>query len=70
GHLPISKALSVPIIHHNVVIGIMMVANKGSDYETKDQVFLETITDYISPILYAKLQREKERNENVKKQEI
>ena len=66
GHIPITRALAVPIIHHGEAIGNFMVGNKATDYDQRDQELLETIADRTAPILHAWLQkdrREKERNQ-------
>ena len=58
GHIPISRALAVPIIHQGKVIGQLVVANKATDYTQKDRELLEVIADRIAPILHARLQRD------------
>jgi len=60
GHIPITRALAVPIIHQEEVIGNLLVANKGIDYDDNDQALLETIAGHISPILSARLQRDRQ----------
>lgn len=74
GHIPMKRTIVVPIMHKKTAIGILTVANKESDY-TKDNIkSLETIASYISPILYSRLEREKQikelnqlRNKKLKK---
>ncbi len=66
GHIPITNAMAVPIIHQEEVIGNFMVSNKTTDYGEKDKELLETIADHIAPILQAKLlndRHEKERKQ-------
>ena len=58
GHLPILNFLGTPIIHQNEVIGIITVANKGSDYNENDVILIESIIDDITPILYVRLERD------------
>ncbi len=60
GHVPLSRALAVPIIHHDVLIGLIAVANKRTDYALDDQEFLANIANYIAPVLHARLQRDRE----------
>ncbi|MFV9689938.1 MAG: sensor histidine kinase [Desulfobacteria bacterium] len=57
GHLPISCALVVPIIHHGESIGTLEVANKATGYDDRDIQLLETIADRIAPILNARIER-------------
>jgi signal transduction histidine kinase len=65
GHIPITKVLVVPIKYSGKAIGLFEVANKASDYDENDKSFLEAIAEHISPVLNARLQRdrrEKDRN--------
>ncbi len=55
GHIPIDRALMVPIMYRKNVIGLFEVANKESDYDEKDIHLLETIAVRIAPILNARL---------------
>ena len=63
GHIPIKRSLVVPLIHQGNVIGIIFVADKETDYTEKDMKFLETIARSIAPILYEKLERERQERE-------
>ncbi|MHC4539789.1 MAG: MASE3 domain-containing protein [Planctomycetota bacterium] len=66
GHIPVGRALAVPLIYLGRVIGLLLVGNKAGDYEPSDREMLETIADYIAPILGARLERdrwEKQRRE-------
>jgi PAS domain S-box-containing protein len=56
GHVPVTRALSVPVIYHNEVIGLFTVANKTEDYNETDRIQLESIADFLSPILHSRLQ--------------
>ncbi|MBW2357919.1 MAG: GAF domain-containing protein, partial [Deltaproteobacteria bacterium] len=66
GHIPIKSALSVPIILHGEVIGLLTVANKETGYDEKDQAFLESIAKYIAPVLHARLQRDRQEEDKKK----
>jgi len=59
GHIPITRAVAVPIIHQGKVIGILEAANKDTDYEKQDQEMLEAIAGYIAPVLQARLERDR-----------
>ena len=64
GHIPITRALDVPIIHQEELIGNLLVANKATDYdEEEDRKLLEIIADHIAPVLHARLQRDREETE-------
>ncbi len=58
GHIPIERALAVPIRYQNEPIGLLLVANKGADYDDAGRDTLEAIAAYVSPILHARLRRE------------
>ncbi|MEQ8169632.1 MAG: PAS domain S-box protein [Candidatus Eremiobacterota bacterium] len=59
GHVPVTGALSVPIVYHSEVIGLFTVANKTEHYNETDRLLLESIADFVSPILQARLQRDR-----------
>ncbi|MBW2645299.1 MAG: response regulator [Deltaproteobacteria bacterium] len=59
GHLPITRAMDVPIVHKENVIANLLIANKKSDYDEKDLELLEAISNHIAPVLNARLQRDK-----------
>lgn len=63
GHIPITKTLCVPVVHHGESIGIIMVANKNTDYDEADQNYLEAIVNYIAPVLNAILERDRQERE-------
>ena len=69
GHIPIQRALDVPIIYQGEVIGNVLVANKATDYNEQDQRSLEAIVGHIAPVLYARLQREIEERTRKKAEE-
>jgi PAS domain S-box-containing protein len=66
GHKRIENLLTVPIIFGSSTIGIISVANKVNGYTYDDQVLLEEISSFISPILNARQQRD--RQEKVRKE--
>ncbi|MGB9436450.1 MAG: CheR family methyltransferase, partial [Desulfobacterales bacterium] len=57
GHIPITRAMAVPIIHHEKAIGNLMVGNKPTDYTDNDMKLLEIIAAHIAPILDARLKK-------------
>ncbi len=63
GHIAISRAVSVPILCQDNVLGILTVANKATDYEESDQKLMTSCAGYIGPILQARLSREREEGE-------
>jgi DNA-binding Lrp family transcriptional regulator len=63
GHIPMNRAIVVPIIHHKEVIGLLSVANKKLDYTKEDINALETFAIYISPMLSSRLESMKQRKQ-------
>ena len=59
GHVKIDKVLSVPIVYTEDSIGILTLANKLVGYTPDDQELLESVADFIAPVLHARLQRER-----------
>lgn len=60
GHLPVFNFLTVPIVFADRTIGLVSVANKDAGFGEEDSALLERIAGYVSPILYARLQRDKQ----------
>ncbi|MEE9490170.1 MAG: PAS domain S-box protein, partial [Thermoplasmata archaeon] len=69
GHIPVTRALDVPIIHRNEVIGSLLVSNKATDYDHKDVELLENIANGIAPILNARLQRDRQEEDRKEAEE-
>jgi len=69
GHIPIVRVIVVPILYHEELIGLLEVANKETDYDEKDKSYLETIANYIAPILNARLERDKQEKERKRAEE-
>jgi PAS domain S-box-containing protein len=59
GHVGIEKAIISPIIFQGNVIGILMAANKKTDYNNEDCIMFDKIAAMISPILHARLSKKK-----------
>jgi PAS domain S-box-containing protein len=59
GHVPLTRHISFPIVFQNEVIGLLQVANKITDYTENDIAILDSIANYIAPILSARLLSEK-----------
>jgi len=57
GHLPIDRAIAVPLTFHGGTIGIFIVANADAEYAADDVRLLESIADYTAPVLHEWLQR-------------
>ncbi len=66
GHIKINNFLSAPVVFGDSSIGLISVANNEKGYTNSDQILLEEIAGFISPILNARLQRD--RQEKVRKE--
>ena len=60
GHIGIDNFLTSPIVYANKTIGLISVANKEGGYIEEDRELFESIANSISPILNARLQRDRE----------
>jgi len=63
GHIPVHRAMATPIIYQGEVIGYFTIGNRTRDYDDKDKELLETIANYIAPVLNARLERDKQEKE-------
>jgi PAS domain S-box-containing protein/putative nucleotidyltransferase with HDIG domain len=55
-NLTFARSLTAPIRYCDKVIGVLLVADKATDYHDQDMRRLEMIADTIAPILQARLQ--------------
>jgi chemotaxis protein methyltransferase CheR len=69
GHVPLIRALSVPIIFQDELAGQIVIANKKTDYDEKDINLMETIASSIAPVLKARLQRDNQEKKRKKAEE-
>ena len=69
GHIRIDSFLTVPTVFGNKTIGLLSVANRELGYAEADKDLLESITNYISPILNARLQRDRQEQERKRAEE-
>ena len=58
GNIISERSMSVPITHSNGAIGLLQVANKKTDYGEEDAELLESIAEYIAPILSSRIARD------------
>lgn len=69
GNVVIQRTITVPIHHANNVVGILIIANKASDYLADDMTILEEIAHSIAPILNAKLEQSRQESQRRKIEE-
>ncbi|MEW5804061.1 MAG: ATP-binding protein [bacterium] len=63
GHPALLRALAVPILYQDSIIGQILVADKGVDYTKDDQDLLEITAGHIAPILNTRSQRDRQEKE-------
>jgi PAS domain S-box-containing protein len=63
GHIRLDHFMAAPIVFGRKTIGLLAVANREGGYTVQDKDLLESIARYVSPILNARLERDRqERN--------
>jgi GAF domain-containing protein len=60
GHLPILRSFGSPILYRSELIGQFHFANRARDYEASDVELLEQISDFVAPVLNARLRHDEE----------
>lgn len=63
GHQPLSCVLFVPIVYQDKLIGQFAAANKADGYREEDRQILKTLSEYIAPLLHAKLSSDNSRKQ-------
>lgn len=66
GHIPVSRVLVAPIVFNKRAVGIFEVANKAEDYDDNDRNLLTLIAEKIAPVLYARLQRDTQKEKRMR----
>jgi PAS domain S-box-containing protein len=69
GHIPIHCFLTVPIVYGNETIALISVANSEQSYTDENKDLLDDIAKNISPILNARLQRDRQEQERKQAEE-
>ena len=59
----------LPIVFHDDVLGLVLAADKATDYDEDDIRMLEGIGDYIAPILYARLEANRQERDRRRAEE-
>jgi PAS domain S-box-containing protein len=59
GHIRLTRALAVPMVHQGTLVGLLVVGDKSTDYGLDDQARLEGIASYVAPLLHARLERDR-----------
>jgi len=69
GDIPIRNTMVTPVIFRGDVISVIQIANKHKGYNEGDREMLESLADLIAPVLYARLQRDKQDKKRTKTEE-
>ncbi len=69
GHVALECALAVPIVHHDTLIGLFVVANRPGGYDEYDRELLESVASQTGPVLNALLEEARQRREHEKLEE-
>ncbi|MDZ7724464.1 MAG: PAS domain S-box protein [candidate division KSB1 bacterium] len=69
GHVPLNNALAVPILHQDELIGQFVVANKSGGYTQQHCELLESAAAQTAPILRARLEETRHKQETAKLEE-
>jgi PAS domain S-box-containing protein len=59
GHIHICRHISLPILFRGEALGLLVVANKETDYTQVDVRALDNIASHVAPILSARLHRQR-----------
>ena len=59
GHVEIKNVLVVPVIFRDNVIGMLKVAERDKGYGESEILLLENIAEFIAPVLFARLERDR-----------
>ena len=59
GHFPVTRAVCGAIIYGGKLLGLLLVANRDSDYTQADADTLKRISRIIAPVLHLRLQQDR-----------
>ncbi|MCP4725520.1 MAG: response regulator [bacterium] len=69
GHVEVTRVLCMPIIFMENPIGVIVVANKKTDYNNDDLGLIDHLAGQIAPVLNARLERDRQEKEKKKLEE-
>ncbi len=58
GHLQLESALAAPVIANGKLFGQVVLANKQGGYDHGDKKFMNSLCQYIAPLMHATLQKD------------
>lgn len=65
GHIPIRNFLTTPIVFADRCVGVLAVANREGGYTEEEADLLNSIASNISPILNARMQRDRQEKDRM-----
>jgi PAS domain S-box-containing protein len=69
GHIQIDNFLTAPIVFGKKTIGLLSVANRATGYTDEDKELLEGITNFVSPMVNAQMERDRQEQERLRAEE-
>ncbi|MCJ7607180.1 MAG: GAF domain-containing sensor histidine kinase [Thermoplasmata archaeon] len=69
GHIAIGCSMCVPLLYHGELIGLLAVANRSDDYGECDLELMSAIASFVSPVLHARLGRDRMEHERQRSEE-
>ncbi|NLH49484.1 MAG: GAF domain-containing protein [Myxococcales bacterium] len=69
GHPPIHRALCVPVIQGDHVLGMLIAVNRDRDYTDEDGLLLESTAEYVAPLLLSMIKKQREERERRRAEE-
>jgi PAS domain S-box-containing protein len=63
GHVPLKNAMCAALVHHDELVGQLVLANAPDGYSDEDLQLLMGIADYIAPVLHARLEKDRQEHE-------
>ena len=65
GHVELLKYMTLPVFHEDKIVGVVGVANKSSDYNDQDVLYLQLLMDTVWKIVALKESLEREKHLNL-----
>ncbi len=63
GHVPIENHLVVPIVYNKELVGTIQLSNKKGGYDKKDVELVESIAQFLAPVLMARVESARKEGE-------
>ena len=57
GHIALKNALAAPLLNKGELVGLIAVAHRETEFNDSDRDYLESLANYIAPIMQARLEQ-------------